>query len=213
MLSKIVLFTCLIYSNDHFPFTIMLNPAGDNQHAGRKLHDQYERGTAFQFAKNLEHELITLDPQIQVVLSHGPSQTLEPLQTANLANHLNVDLFITLHFYDEQALKSQIAIYYFQNQSYFYAPNGPELHFYPYTKAYLTNFNLTKRLAEQLQAKLQAAKYQESFRTQRALGLPFKPLVGIVPPSLGLELGLKSADSSIFIKPVAASLIEVLHAR
>lgn len=212
MLSKLLLALWLISAQQILSFTVMLSPTGDSKHAGRKLHDQYERGTAFQFAKNLERELVNLDPQIQIILSHSPAQTLEPLQIANFANHLKVDLFISLSFYQDDVILPQLAIYYFQNQTYFYAPSTQELYFYPYTQAYLNNFHRTKQLAQQLQSSLQSAKYQMLFQTSPALGIPFKPLVGIQAPGLGLEIGLKNPNLAPLVQPIAHSLREAIHA-
>ncbi len=211
MLFKALILIGLINANTIFSFTIMLNPAGDNKHTGRKLHDQYERGEAFQFAKQLKFELESLEPQLQVELTHNPSQTLEPLQVANLANQLNVNLFISIHFYKEHSAQPQVFLYQFQNQTFFYAPSQHELHFYPYTQAYLQNFNLTKNILGQLHTQLSNANYHNLFTIHLPTGLPFKPLVGVVSPGLGLEIGLKKNGSGSLVKPIANSLIEVIH--
>jgi len=87
---------------------IMLDPAGDAQYAGRRIDDSFERGLTLRCAEQLKQRLEQLFPQIHVVLTRLPGETVQPLQNANFANRLSVDLYLSIHFYHETATKPEL---------------------------------------------------------------------------------------------------------
>ena len=70
--------------------------------AGRIVNDSFERGLTLQFAQELKKELELNFNNIRVVLTRIPGETLESLQNANFANRLNVDFYLSIHFYSEK---------------------------------------------------------------------------------------------------------------
>ena len=81
----------------------MINPFGDAQYAGRIVDDSFERGLTLQFAEELQRKISKILP-VRVVLSRFAGETLENLQVANFSNRLQVDFFISIHFYKSNAL-------------------------------------------------------------------------------------------------------------
>ena len=54
----------------------------------------------------------------------------------------------------------------------------------------------------------QAAQYDYGFK--ELIGIPFKPLVGIRAPALGIEIGLKNKDDwERFVQPVMQALVSL----
>lgn len=95
------------------PFTLMLDPAGDAQYPGRIIEDCFERGITLQFVEQLQVIITERFPSVRVVLTRFPGETRQPLQNANFANRLDVDLYISIHCYPESKPKSQLYLYYF----------------------------------------------------------------------------------------------------
>ena len=79
-------------------FSIMLDPAGDAKHTGRQIDDNLERGISLQFTEKLKQTLEKQHPEIHVVLSRFPGETIYHLQNANFANRLEVDFYLSIHF-------------------------------------------------------------------------------------------------------------------
>src|SRR5271156_6610097 len=95
------------------PFTLMLDPAGDAQNPGRIIEDSFERGITLQCMQELQAVIAQRFPRIRVVVTRSPGETRQPLQNANFANRLDVDLYISIHCYPESKPKSQLYLYYF----------------------------------------------------------------------------------------------------
>ncbi|MBN1549148.1 N-acetylmuramoyl-L-alanine amidase [Candidatus Babeliales bacterium] len=195
------------------PFSIMLDPAGDAQNTGRIVGDSFERGITLQFAEALKHELEATYQSIRVILSRVPGETIEPLQNANFANRLNVDLYLSIHFYEDVKEHPQMYLYYF-----IYNPvtdrwnTTRRLSFYPYDQAHLISIKTTQSWAQTLFNNLNQQKYKKLFTMHEIAGLPFKPLIGVRAPALALEASLKSKrDWSIYLEPIVASLGPLLQ--
>jgi len=210
MLSKI-LYLCMMFIHAQLnSFTIMLDPAGDAKQAGRSLPNGFERGATFQFAQALKQQLELQSPDINIILTKKAGETLEELQTANFANNLLVDLLLNINFYEETSIKPSIFIYYYQNQSFFNQSQDFALDFYPYHQAFIFNFDKTKLYANHMQKCLSQAQYKHYFTCQPAYGIPFRPLVGIIAPAIGIEIGLKKNGWEPYLQPIAKSLSEII---
>ncbi len=192
-------------------FTIMLDPAGDAKNIGRSLHQNFERGATLQFAQELRRQILNQYPLVNVIISRSAGETLEKLQSASFANRLNVDLFLSLHFYKETSVKPHIFIYHYQNQNFFSKPQKDFLEFYPYHQAYILNFDQTKNWALSMQKWLQRADYKHYFTCMPVIGIPFKPLAGVIAPAIGLEIGLKNNGYEMYLAPIVNSLSELVY--
>jgi N-acetylmuramoyl-L-alanine amidase len=188
----------------------MLDPAGDANYTGRKLDDSFERGITYQFAQELKKELESHHPNLQIVLSREPGQSIKPLQNANFANRLDVDCFISIHCYAETAIKPHLYLYTYSDGDNFITKTF-DLAFYSYDKAYLLNTQTTNAYANKIATTLNQEQYKQQFECTAIAQLPFKPLVGIKAPAIGIEMGLKSKeDWHNFIVPIATSIESIL---
>lgn len=198
--------------NNAQQFTIMLDPAGDAKHAGRVIEDSFERGITLQCAEKLKKQLEVHDSKVRVILTRFPGESLEPLQNANFANRLEVDLYISFHFYYEDLPKPELFIYYFVNDTTdSWQKPTTTLSFVTYDKAHRDKLAVTKKAAETLEKFLKRELFASLFECKGVYGIPFKPLVGIVGPALGIEMSLKKKDQwSTYLNPLCQSIINVI---
>ena len=194
-------------------FSIMLAPAGDAKHTGRQIEDSLERGITLQFAEGLKEKLEELYPNIRVILTRFPGETIHPLQNANFANRLSVDFYLSLHCFPETETKPRMFLYYFSyGDEFVTAP--PQLCFCPYDQAHRINGKITRTWAKTMAKSLQADEFKRLFFFHGVCGLPFKPLIGIKAPALALEVGLKhKTDWQQYVEPIAKSLEGVIQER
>ncbi len=173
--------------------SIMLDPAGDAQHAGRHIDDCFERGLTLQFCEQLKKEL-EKKYSVHVTLTRIPGDTLEPLQNANFANRLNVQLYISFHFYHEPEERSKINLYHYVYNPVtdFWSPKNDALRFIRFDEAHKANIHITQQYAQQLQKSLSEQIKQAD--TAPVIGLPFKPLTGITAPAIGIEISLHNRN-------------------
>ena len=184
----------------------MINPAGDTKDAGRTLNDSFERGITLQFSQELKKKLETEYPDIRVILTRMPGETLEPLQNANFANRLDIDFYLSIHFYKESNPKPELTLYHYLIETY-YVQTFPNLHFYSFDNAFLININKTINYGNQFKKLLDSSFYKNKFCFNGFLGIPFKPLIGIKAPALALEIGLKnSSDWHNYLEPIKESI-------
>lgn len=202
----IIFFNPQLYSFDFYQsktFTIMINPAGDAKDAGRMLNDSFERGITLQFAQELKKSIETIHPNTRVILTRIPGETLEFLQNANFANRLDVDFYLSIHFYKETDIRSKLFLYHYLCESFYTKPFN-DISLIRYNKAHLINIDKTINYIEHMK---KTFKNNTQFDFVNCIGIPFKPLIGIKSPAIALEIGLKeSTDFKYFIDPVLQSL-------
>ncbi len=193
-----------------YTFTLMLDPAGDAKHTGRKISDSLERGITLQFCEKLKQELETSYPQLRVVLTRFPGETVQPLQNANFANRLAVDCYVSIHFFQEQETKPQFFLYTFSYGNTFVTKIST-LAFYPYDQAHLLNLEQTKKWSKQIENLLQSSAYKKMFQYKGMFNLPFRPLIGVKAPALAFEISLKDkSDWQLYIDPIMTSLKSII---
>lgn len=215
----LVLFLCstILARSSNRLFTIMIDPAGDAQYPGRVIDGSFERGLTLQFAEELKERLENKYTGIRVILTRFSGETVEPLQNAMFANRLNVDIYLSIHFYHQKQNLSTIYIYQllYNPATDFWQRITHPLSFIPVNKAYLINSAQAKKLGTILQKSLREQEKRLEYTCKDLLGIPFKPLIGIRAPALGIEIGLKNKeDWQRFIEPIfngAALLIQVLY--
>ena len=189
-------------------FTLMLNPEGDAKNAGRMLNDSFERGITLQFCNELKKELEKRYKDLRVVLTRFPGETLEYLQNANFSNRLNADFYLSIHFFKENEVLPNLYIYYFVKEP-FVVSTPLTLHFYPFDSAHLININKTIKYAESFRDRLSK---NSNFKTNKALGIPFKPLIGIVAPAIAIEAGIKDSGSfKEYLEPILEAIVAVFE--
>lgn len=194
-------------------FSIMLDPAGDAQHPGRKLDDSLERGVTLQYAESLKKELESRYPTVRVVLTRWPGETVEELQNANFANRLHIDWYVNINFYQEKGVKPKLFFYCFSYGHDFFLPNQSALSFVPYECAYQENSKKSRMWATKVKNALQAGSYKNNFDIKKIMTFPFKPLIGIKAPAMGVEVGLKNKDDwRLLVQALADSMASVIEA-
>jgi N-acetylmuramoyl-L-alanine amidase len=170
------------------PFVILLEAAGDTIHPGRSIDDSFESSITFEIAQTLKQMINVQCPHAKVLLNRAQTETILPLQNANFANKLDIDCYISIHAFAETHIKPRVFIYQFSYHDDFIAKeNG--LSFYPFDKIYLVNQKKTNTFAQQLK---QALEKSSLWNVYGVHALPFKPLIGIKAPAIGIEIGLKN---------------------
>ncbi|MDR3646269.1 MAG: N-acetylmuramoyl-L-alanine amidase [Candidatus Babeliales bacterium] len=211
-IKKLLIFLIFLplFSFDYYQpktFTIMLDPAGDAKDAGRTLNDSFERGITLQFAQELKKSIEANYQNVRVILTRVPGETLEFLQNANFANRLDVDFYLSIHFYKETDVRPKLYLYHYLNEP-FYMQLPSNISFINYNNAHLINVNKTLDYTNKMK---QILEKNNQFDFKYLLGIPFKPLVGIKAPAIALEAGLKNSnDYKNFVEPVLLALQPIL---
>lgn len=193
--------------------TLMIDPAGDAKHAGRIIDDSFERGVTLQIAEQLKHLIEQELPTVRVILTRFPGEFLEPLQNAHFANRLEVDFYLSIHCYQEREIKSECHLFYFLgNITDEWQQRSTNLHFQYYDKAHIPQLKTSKKCARIIQEGLQEKACQSFFGMKGILGIPFKPLIGILSPAVAIELSLPKKDHyKHYLIPLKNSIINVLN--
>lgn len=192
-------------------FLLMLAPAGDAKQVGRTIGDNFERGITLQYAEELKHLVETTCPTASVIVSRSPGDIVPPLQHASFANRLRVNLFISIHFYHTTAIKPDLHIYQFSYNDDFVNPSQT-LSFYPYDQAHLFNKKKTSDWTQLIKNTCQKPQYQKLFTAHDIHTLPFKPLIGVTAPAIGIEAGLKNKIDWIhYLEPIKQAITAIIE--
>lgn len=186
----------------------MIDPAGDAINVGRKLVEGYERGVSLQFAEKLRTVLAS-NYGIQVILTRSPREIVPSLQNASFANRLGVDFFLSLHVYYQEEAKPSIFIYHllYNPMVDLVAQNFNLLHFIPIYQAHFGKIKETILFANMMKNVLGSENYKKRFNFYGPFGLPLKPLVGIIPPAVVVEVGIcEESNWRHLVEPLAESL-------
>ncbi len=186
-------------------FTLMIDPAGDARDPGREIDDSFERTLTMQCAEELKKTLEPKIPGLRVILTRFTGEIVEPSQTSSFANRLKVDVFISLHFYETKEKMKKIAVYqYLLNPATdFIEKKRDELTLLPYDQAYRFSTKKSGSYAESLFNFCKDEGKQFKIACAEPLALPFKPLMGITAPALGIEIGIKKKED---VKDIEAFL-------
>jgi N-acetylmuramoyl-L-alanine amidase len=187
----------------------MINPAGDARQTGRIIDGYFERGITLQFFDALKDALKQqyLEQPIRLISTRFPGETIQELQNANFANRLNVDLYISIHFYHETQTKPNLFLYTFSYRDNFIIKKT-DLTICPYDKAYLINADKTNAYSTVIKQILSSPAYSNKCTVHDIFAFPFEPLIGIVAPAIGIEIGLKNKDDwKQYIDPLVQAII------
>jgi N-acetylmuramoyl-L-alanine amidase len=189
-------------------FTIMLDPAGDARH-GRIIGDSFERAVIFQFATALQDALKKALP-CSVIITRSPGEIVYPLQSANFANRLPIDLYLSLHCYHAPQEKHTIALYHFCRDGDSFASKTSDLAMTSLTKAHWQSADITKKYATTLHTFLQS-HYAHQFQIMPLAALPFLSLLGLQAPALGIEINCITPDNAtLYVEPLVQSIRSAL---
>lgn len=188
-------------------FILMIDPAGDAKNTGRQLDDSFERGITLQCAQRLAHVVESKVSGVRIVFTRMPGETVHELQNANFSNRMDVDLYLSIHFFQEHETLPRWYVYsYAQQEDCIIKP--VQLALYSYDQAYLLNKKLTDGLLDIAKKRLQHTSIAgKTFNYSGIFQFPFKPLIGISAPALAFEIGLKHKDDwQACIEPISEIL-------
>jgi N-acetylmuramoyl-L-alanine amidase len=187
--------------------TILISPAGDAHNLGRTIDGAVERTLTLQFAQVLQQTLTSYNPRLTVLLTRKAGEVIPSLQNAHFANCLNVDLFLSLHLYQESDIRPHIFVYTYKDINFFIKLDD-SLALYPYHHAYLYNQQKTTIYANLLAKELRENHEKQHVTIHSPLSAPMSPLIGIIAPSLMIEIGIKkSNDWTDHIEPLAQAIM------
>lgn len=191
--------------------TILIDPAGDAKNTGRTIDDAFERTVSLQLAYDIKKKIEQIEPGIQVILTRYPTKTLEPLENAHLANRLNIDMYISLHIYHEEEAQPHMYLYTLSYNDTFGMPPSRDS-FITYDQAHRINYATTQKRAHEFLKIFNTQPLAKNYICHNPYHIPFKPLVGIVAPALGIEIGLKKSDDwQSIAQPLTHSIVQLLE--
>ncbi len=191
-------------------FTIMIDPAGDAKDPGRTIDDTYERSITMQFAEELKKELEANNKGLKVIFTRLPGEALESLQNVSFSNRLAINLYISLSFFEESASKPSIFTYnlIYDPATDFIQKKSSELALLSYDRTYKVSLSETKHYSQ----KFATACDQKKFTCHTPIALPYKPLIGIMAPAIGIEIGINRKNQwKNLVAPVATALQESIY--
>jgi hypothetical protein len=214
-----IIFFILLCGNEFLQakqFLVMIDPAGDIQHTGRSIADHFERGISMSCASAIKQRIEELNPYVTVILTKMPGELVSPMHGANFANRISVDLYISLNFfYQPIEIKPTIYFYYFLRDRHndFLNNQITRLSLIPIYDSYRYSLSASQKIVEHMMMILQNNNPM-MFQLKGAFGIPFKPLIGVIRPACGIEIGLKSyQDWKVCVEPLAMCVIKIIEGK
>ena len=172
---------------------IVIDPTGDSQNPGREIDDTFERSLTMQMAQELKSYIEERNSHLKVLLTRSPGETLEPLQNVSFSNRLGAALYLSLNFFEQPEDKPSIFFYtlLFDPASDFIEKKESSLSLLPFDQTYKLSLKKTEDYVTQLHMSCREASKTQPLSCHRPMSLPFKPLVGIIAPAIGIEIGLR----------------------
>ncbi len=191
--------------------TLLLVPAGDARNQGRSLEHQFESSSAHAYARSLKTAIEKINPVVRVLVSHKPGEIVQPFQVPTMANTLAVDLVITINCYRELGPKPALYLYQFSYGAEFISKLS-ECAWNSIDNAYLFAKATTGLWAAAFVNACKSDDYTSIFTVHGPYKLPFKPLIGIKVPALGLEMSiLQDDDWTTLINPIVAACEQLFN--
>lgn len=190
----------------------MIEASGDSAHPGRSIDDNFESSITYEIAQSLKAALLEQCPHLKVLINRSPHETIAALQNANFANKLNVDFYVSIHAFTEAETKPRIYVYQFSYRDNFISKDADQrLSFYPFDKIYLINTTQTTTWAQQIK---QLLERDQRWSTHGPFAIPFKPLIGIKAPAIGIEIGLKNrAEWQNAVDLLVHAIVDIVNNR
>ena len=190
--------------------TIMIDPAGDARTTGRIIDDVFERSITVHAAQELKKTLEEKFPGMRIILTRYPGETVEPLQNAAFANRLHVDLYLSIHCYQEKQGNPHCALYHFlyDPTADWWPTKTSSMALYPYQQAHRDSVAASAAIAQLLYKELLE---QKGFLIVEPIqAFPFKPLIGVHAPAIGVEIGLPKKDDWALVIDALSKAVQKL---
>lgn len=176
------------------PFTIMIDPTGNEQYAGREIKDTFERGITMQCAQELKKQIHENFSNIRVILTRSACEIVQPFHNALFSNRVQPELYLRIGFYHEPDRPSHVALFYYCQNPTDFLQKMNYLQFYHVDQAHLLHLKLTKTLAFNFLNILKDNQINSVFVPYGLFAIPFKPFVGIQAPAIYIEAGLHNTN-------------------
>lgn len=189
--------------------TILFAPYGDAQNKGRTIADSFERTIALQCAHLIKKSVMAENQDLTIQVLPTTRDMISTHQRATLANKKNIDLVISLNFYQELSAQSHCNIYYYVRNSAtdFWKNKKNTLSLEPYDQAYKKSLNESHAIALHLKETVNSLS---NSLVCNVVGIPYKPLVGIIKPAIALEIGTQnSSDLQTLVPILTQALLKV----
>lgn len=191
-----IFFICPLYGEwfDRFfqrknSFIILIDAGGDANQGGHIIDNNFESSINFTIAQSIKNYLSATNYNTKILLNRTPSEIIAPLQNAQFANKLGIDLYIHICSI-KAAHKSSITLYQFSYHEKSIIKKGC-LGFYPYDQLYLIHELQTTEWAQTIKKNLLEQNQVPIFGVYK---MPFKPLMGINAPAIAIEIGITSLN-------------------
>lgn len=187
-------------------FTVFIDAGGDATQGGRIIDNNYESSINFTIAQSLKNALMEAHSGVKIILNRTPTETICPLQNAQFANKLGIDLYI--HICSTQSPQtSSITLYQFSSNQKTVLKKG-SLGFFSYDQIYLMHEHQTTEWAHSIKKNLID---QHHSTISGVYKMPFKPLMGINAPAIAIEVGIHRLDElNTLIEQLARALSSFL---
>lgn len=186
---------------------IVLNPAGNNNVAGRSIFDHFERGLTLQYAYAVQKKLQESLPLCNVVVNRFMCEKVDWLLSIEAINSISPDLVIFLHFYENSLGYSSLLVYTPLTHDYYSLGNSP-LSFIPYDQAYKLQKDESLGYVHRVCNYLKKSEYISGFELYGPYSFPYKMMCAVMAPTFCVEIGLQQEnDWNLFVDPLAKAII------
>ena len=177
------------------PFTLMIDPSGDALYTGRVIGDNFERTITLQIAEHLKAYLESKLPEVRVILTRSPGESVDVLQNVTFANRLSVNMYLHLQIYHVMEPDKSIHCYYmFNSHQDCFATPSHQLSWVMPERAHVPILPYSAWAATAMVENLKHTQHRIGYKIFAPRGIPCRPLVGIYAPSFSLEIGLAEKE-------------------
>jgi hypothetical protein len=196
-------------------FTLFISPFGHAGEPGRVLHESYERAQAYHMGVALKDALEKAHP-CKVILSRTPGQDLAEHQTINFAHQTLPDLFISISLFalsGNDGSKPQVHLYNLLIDPFTDAIRKAYhgISFVPLEQAHCSYLKASAAISNSFKTIAAQEPFVQQCECAGPYALPYKPLLGITAPSIGIEIGLrKDRDWELCLPMIIAALNKLI---
>jgi hypothetical protein len=182
----LLFFVCLSIHLSHYSVTLLIIPA----YGPQIVHGDFERDIATNWAHALKYQLSSKTGSHEIIILEQAGQELDQITTINTVNKINPDLVISLNLFPTIGVP-QLFLYQVASakNSALTSKKNDALEFLPYKEAHIRSSLKSKALGEKM-IHLLKKNPTDTYDIRDIYAVPYQPLIGLLPPALGIELGV-----------------------
>lgn len=187
--------------------TLVFDPAGKSGPHQRMIDGISEQTITYQLVLNLKKKLEENNPYLRVIILRD-TKSDDLLQHISAANQTQANLYINFQAYQNKRKKNSLDIYHMlYRDTDTWGTTEKVITFLPIDLSHKLSIKKTLLFEKIIFDEFDKGKSIQVM----ALGLPMKPLMGLILPSLVLELGLLHNDSyELFIEPLTRAISDII---